>query len=149
LEPTKDGAFAALKELKEPIEGFSFVKPEDLSVALSAILTGRIRTALPTAPLHGYSAPVAGSGKSKLVDYNSNIETGHDAPVMSQGKNEEEMEKRLGSELLAGNRLISIDNCDEPLGGQLLCQMLTQQMVKVRILGKTLIPERPAAPNLV
>ena len=62
---------------------------------------------------------------------------------MSVGKSEEEFEKRLGAALLAGDPLISFDNCERPLGGELLCQCLTQRRVKVRILGKS---EQPALP---
>lgn len=53
------------------------------------------------------------------------------------------MEKRLGAALIAGDQLISIDNCEAPLGGELLCQALTQQMLKVRILGKSKNAEVP------
>lgn len=62
---------------------------------------------------------------------------------MNAGKSEEEFEKRLGAALLAGDPLISFDNCERPLGGELLCQCLTQRRVKVRILGKS---EQPTLP---
>lgn len=56
------------------------------------------------------------------------------------------MEKRLGAQLLAGDQIIAIDNCDEPLGGQILCQMLTQRAVRVRVrvLGRSETPEMPS-----
>ena len=44
------------------------------------------------------------------------------------------MEKRLGAALIAGDRIISIDNCERPLGGELLCQALTQRILKPRVL---------------
>ena len=84
-----------------------------------------------------------GSGKSKLVDIASMIATGHEAPVISQGRTEEEMEKRLGAALIAGDTLISFDNCEQPLGGELLCQALTQPVLKIRILGKSVIVAVP------
>uniref|UniRef100_UPI004047CB80 hypothetical protein n=1 Tax=Yoonia sp. TaxID=2212373 RepID=UPI004047CB80 len=37
-----------------------------------------------------------------------------------------------------------IDNCEEPLGGELLCQTLTQTSLKVRILGKSVNAEVPS-----
>jgi putative DNA primase/helicase len=52
---------------------------------------------------------------------------------MSQGKDEAETEKRLHSAMLAGDTLISLDNCDEPLGGDVLCQILTQPSIKPKI----------------
>jgi putative DNA primase/helicase len=47
------------------------------------------------------------------------------------------MEKRLGAALMAGDTLISFDNCEQPLGGELLCQALTQSTLEIRILGKS------------
>jgi hypothetical protein len=54
------------------------------------------------------------------------------------------MEKRLGAALIAGDVLIAIDNCEEPLGGELLCQTMTQTSLKVRILGKSVNAEVPS-----
>jgi hypothetical protein len=79
-----------------------------------------------------------------LVDLASIIATSRPAPVIAQGKSEEEMEKRLGAALIAGDVLIAIDNCEEPLGGELLCQTMTQTSLKVRILGKSLNAEVPS-----
>jgi putative DNA primase/helicase len=83
-------------------------------------------------------------GKSKLVDLASMIASGHEAPVLAQGKTEEEMEKRLGAALIAGDTLVSFDNCEQPLGGELLCQVLTQSTVSIRILGKSVNKVVPA-----
>jgi putative DNA primase/helicase len=66
-------------------------------VALSLIFTGIARRGLPHAPLHGFDAPVAGSGKSMLVDIACILATGHEAGVIAQGENREEAEKRLSS----------------------------------------------------
>jgi putative DNA primase/helicase len=73
------------------------------------------------------------------------IATGHEAPVIAQGKSEEEMEKRLGAALIAGHQLISLDNCKHPLGGQQICQALTQRLVDVRVLGKSKLVTVPNA----
>ena len=151
--PTKENASAALKYLCKLIAGFPFIgddgevatgKPSaSRSVWLSLMLTTCSRHAIVRAPLHGFDAPAAGSGKSLLVDSASMISSGHEAVVMTVGKSEEEFEKRLGAELLAGDPLINLDNVERPLGGELLCQCLTQRRVKVRILGKS---EQPTLP---
>jgi hypothetical protein len=47
--------------------------------------------------------------------------------------------------LLAGDSIIAIDNCEKPLGGELLCQMLTQPFVRTRILGRSETPELSTA----
>lgn len=143
-DPDRNTAMRALDYLKDLIATFPFVTPADRSVALSAILTTLIRRSLPTAPLHAFNAPSAGSGKSMLVDLASLIATGRPAPVTAQGKSEEELEKRLGAALIAGDVLIAIDNCEEPLGGELLCQALTQASLKVRILGRSMNAEVPS-----
>lgn len=143
-DPDQATALRALGFLKDLISTFPFVTDADRSVALSGILTALIRRSLPTAPLHGFNAPTAGTGKSMLVDLASQIATARPAPVIAQGKSEEEMEKRLGAALIAGDVLIAIDNCEEPLGGELLCQTLTQTSLKVRILGKSVNAEVPS-----
>lgn len=143
-DPDRDMALRALAYLKDLISTFPFVTDEDRAVALSAILTALVRRSLPTAPLHGFNAPTAGTGKSMLVDLASLIATARPAPVIAQGKSEEEMEKRLGAALIAGDVLIAIDNCEEPLGGELLCQTMTQTSLKVRILGKSVNAEVPS-----
>ena len=143
-DPDRDMALRALAYLKDLISTFPFVTEGDRAVALSAILTALVRRSLPTAPLHGFNAPTAGTGKSMLVDLASLIATGRPAPVIAQGKSQEEMEKRLGAALIAGDVLIAIDNCEEPLGGELLCQTMTQTSLKVRILGTSINAEVPS-----
>src|SRR5262249_8538774 len=77
----------------------------------------------------------AGSGKSLLVDIIALLATGRLMPVISQGRTEEELEKRLGSALLAGDVVVSLDNCDHELQSGFLCQALTQQTLNIRLLG--------------
>jgi hypothetical protein len=142
--PTKEQAISALAELKRLVSTFPFTDDASRAVALSGILTAVIRRSIPSAPLHAFTAPTAGSGKSLLVDIASVISTGREAAVIAQGKTEEEMEKRLGAALIAGDGMISIDNCERPLGGELLSQALTQPLLKIRILGKSLLSEMPS-----
>ncbi len=143
VNPTKADALAALSFVDDLISTFPFIGAADRSVALSTFLTASIRRTLPTAPLHGFSAPVPGSGKSMLVDLPSIMVTGREAAVIGHGGSEVEFAKRLGSQLLAGDAQISIDNVEEPLGGELLCMALTQTKVRVRILGVSDTPELP------
>ena len=58
-----------------------------------------------------------------------------------------EMQKRLGACLIAGDTIISIDNVDKDLSSSFLCQCLTQDIVKPRILGKSEQPD--ISPNAV
>jgi putative DNA primase/helicase len=138
--PTRADAERSLAALNEVIKDFPFVAPSHRSVALSAILTGLVRRSLPAAPLHAFDAPVAGSGKSKLVNIVSVLATGHIAAVSGNGANDEELEKRLVAHLLAGDPIIAIDNCTRPLSGDFLNRILTEQSVKPRVLGKSEAP---------
>jgi RepB DNA-primase from phage plasmid len=143
--PTKDDAVAALAYLETLIRAFPFVTDIDRAVALSGILTAFDRRSMATAPLHGFTAPDAGTGKSLLVDIASLLATGQKAPVISQGRHEEELEKRLGAALIAADTIINIDNCDHQLEGVFLCQALTQQRLKIRLLGHSRQVEVPVS----
>jgi hypothetical protein len=133
--PSKPDAAAALVKLRKLIATFPFVTPADMAVALVAMLTVLDRRSVTTAPLIAFTSPAAGTGKSLLVDLMSVLATGRLMPVLSQGKSEEEFEKRLGASLLAGDVCIAIDNCEAPLSGALLCQALTQGELNIRLLG--------------
>lgn len=133
--PTRDAALSALALLDGLLSEFLFVDDASRSVALSALITPVVRGAMPVTPLHVVSAPVAGSGKSYIIDLASAISTGQRAPVIAAGRTEEETEKRLGAALLSGQAIVSIDNVNGPLGGDMLCQMIERPIVKVRVLG--------------
>ena len=107
------------------------------------ILTAFDRRSMATAPLHGFTSPVAGTGKILLVDIPSLLISGQIAPVISQGRNEEELEKRLGTSLMSGDTIINIDNCGHTLESDFLCQALTQQRLKIRVLGHSRQVETP------
>ena len=142
--PTQLEALLALGVLERLLGGFPFVDKSSKAVALSCILSACIRRSLPTAPLHGFTAPAPGSGKSFLVDIVCLIASGREAAVMAQGRTAEELEKRLGAMLLAGDPVIAIDNCDASLGGDFLCAIITQQTTRIRILGRSEAPELPS-----
>ena len=146
--PTKDQAFAALKLLIDLLCEFSFKriggeheKRLNRSVALSGVLTALVRGSLPTAPMHLIRAHMAGTGKSYLVDTAATIATGRICPVITALKSVEETEKRLGSIVLSGIPMISLDNCAHDLGGEFLCQIAERPVVKVRILGRSETPD--------
>ena len=134
--PTKGDAERALARLRRLIATFDFVTPDDQAVALSLILTAISRPAMPFVPLHGFTAPVAGAGKSMLVDIASILATGHEAGVSALNGNLEEAHKHLSALLMRGDQIIALDNCEHPLEGVLLNQTLTQTRLELRILGE-------------
>jgi putative DNA primase/helicase len=133
--PTRNDALGALEHLDQLLDDFLFAGPASRSVALSALITPVVRGVMATAPLHAISAPVAGSGKSYLVDVAAAIATGERAPVLAAGRTEEETEKRLGAALLKGQPIVSIDNVNGRLGGDMLCQLVERPIIDVRPLG--------------
>ena len=140
--PTEEQARAALDLLVDLFAEFPFKdKPLDRSVALSGLLTALVRGSLPTAPVLLVRADTPGTGKSYLVDLIAMIATGRLCPVITASKNAEETEKRLGSVLLSGTPIVSLDNCTHDLGGELLCQLTERPVVKIRILGRCEMPE--------
>ena len=70
--------------------------------------------------------------------------TGNRPAAMSQGKTEEEDEKRLATVLHEGDAVIMLDNCERVVQGDFLCSMLSQEKVQARILGKS---ERRVLPS--
>ena len=140
-EPTRDAAEAGLARLSNLFKECSFLTPLDRSVALSGMLTTLVRGSLPTAPMYLIRAHTPGTGKSYIVDIIAAIATGRICPVITAASNEEEIEKRLGSVVLSGAALISIDNCTRDLGGELLCQLAERPLVRIRILGRSEMPE--------
>ena len=144
-DPTLEDAIRARDEILDLIKHFPFVSEVDRSVAMSLILSCLARNAVDAAPLHAVTATAAGTGKGKLVNIASVVATGKPAPVISHSADEAENEKRLAAELFAGVMIIAIDNVERPLGGQFLCQIVSEPVVKPRILGKSelmLIPNR-------
>jgi len=146
-KPSKADARAALARLKEPFEQFPFVPDDDKaadpsmapsasrSAFLAIILTGVIRSNLPTAPLFGISAASPGTGKTLLMDSASYLILGQAPTTLTLTGNESEDEKRLFSALLAKDRVVSIDNVTAPIGGAAINSILTRDKWSSRFLG--------------
>jgi hypothetical protein len=136
-QPTREDALEALKLLEGLLPGFPFVEDVSRSVALSALISPVVRGAFTVLPMHASRAPTPGTGKSFLWDIVAAIAVGQVMPVMSTGADTEELEKRLGAAMLAGQPLISIDNISGELAGDLLCQVIERPVVEIRILGRS------------
>jgi hypothetical protein len=145
--PTRADALHALELLKDILAEFPFVPDADkgetgdrnasLSVALSMLITPTVRGCMDVAPMHVGKAPDAGTGKSYLANIAAAIALGERCSVMSVNGNDEETEKRLGARAMAGNPIISLDNVNGELGGDMLCQLISEATVEARILGQS------------
>lgn len=138
--PSKDDALAALTRVKLPFRGFPFSTEADYSVVISALLCGISRPMMASCPAHVFDAPTAATGKTLLAESIGLMVTGSVPPASSQGKTDEEDEKRLVSVLLKGDQVLLIDNIEKPLRGDFLCSILTQQFVQSRLLGSNSSP---------
>ena len=84
--PTRADARVALDRLKGLLAHVRLYRASARAVALSGILTALVRRTMSAAPLHAFSAPVAGSGKSKLVNIAAILRDGPHAPVTALGE---------------------------------------------------------------
>jgi putative DNA primase/helicase len=136
-EPTKGDAIAALELLKDLLVEFPFVTDLDESVAVAGLMTPVLRGAYDVGPLNYVRAHSAGSGKTFLVNLISRLITARPCPVIEEASNNEELGKRLDAAIFQGWQIVCIDNCLFDIGGAKLCQVAEQQIVGIRILGKT------------
>lgn len=134
-KPSAAEAKAALDVLLDLVQDFPFVAWEDRAAVVAGIITGLLRRVLPAAPLLAVTAPTPGTGKTLIAETFAIIATGRRASVLSLGHDDAEAEKRLAGVLLAGDAVIALDNIERPLKGDLLCQVATQQFVRLRPLG--------------
>src|ERR1035437_9360665 len=134
---TRGDMLEALELLNGLLTEFPFADNASKTVGMSAFLTTINRGAYSAVPMHVNRAPVAGTGKSYLFDIVSYIAIGQPMPVMAAGGDNVETEKRLGSMLMEGQPLINIDNVNGELGFDALCQIITQPIVKIRVLSKS------------
>jgi putative DNA primase/helicase len=141
--PTMRDAAQALDVLLAAISEFPFLEPADTNAALAGLILAVCRRSLPSAPLLCVTAPTPGTGKTLLTDTISILATGRRASVMAMGHDDAEADKRLAGVLLAGDSIINIDNVERPLGGDLLCQVLSQPVFKTRPLGASAMVDVP------
>lgn len=88
-------------------------------------------------------APTAGSGKTYIAQTIGIIASGHIPTLISQGKSDEEDEKRISTVLIAGDPMVVVDNCERPISGDTLCGVLTNESWGARILGKSELARVP------
>jgi putative DNA primase/helicase len=134
--PTREDAEAAIELLRELFEETKFKdgtagRAAALSLVLSTVLCG----AIPNTPLHIVKSPVGGSGKTHVVQIASVIALGVKCVPMGRTRNPEEFEKRLASLFIEGRQLIFLDNHNDVLRSDLICQAVTGDKVLIRKMG--------------
>lgn len=158
-QPTREDAERARDELLEVVADFPFTRadsdpPDDPGAThraawLALALTPAARFAFdgPT-PLGAFDANVRGSGKSKLADSIAMIHLGHGMPRTAYPEADDELRKGITATLLAGERLMLLDNVARTLGGPALDALLTASTWNERILGLSKLTGRLAATTI-
>jgi hypothetical protein len=125
-KPSRDRSRAACDAISDTMRDFPFAAPAHRSTAIAAVLSvvGRFAYRGP-APLFLIDANTRGSGKSLLGDVIAILATGHAAARMAPDDDDKEMRKRMTSIVMAGDRLVLIDNVAKPLGGEAIDAALT------------------------
>lgn len=144
LVPTAAQATAALKKLWYPFESFPFVDEYAKAAHLVALLTAAVRPTVRSSPAFGYDAPTQGSGKTLLAKCVAVLATGCEPEVYPHITDDAEMRKRLFAALLAGEKIVLLDNILGTFDSPALAAMLTSEMYKDRVLGRS---ETPTVPN--
>ena len=118
---------------------FPFVTQADRANSIAAFLLPFVRQMVdgPT-PLHLIDAPTPGSGKGLLANLISILATGEGMVIQTLPYLEEELRKRVSSELLKGRPLIGFDNAEtrRKLDSGTLAAVLTANIWSDRMLGQ-------------
>lgn len=138
--PSRDDCRAALGALFDVVRDFPFEEPRKaFGVWLAAVLTRFCRYAFDgNIPLFAVSATMASSGKGKLRDAAAIITDGVQSSVTGfDAGNEGETERKIGMEILNGERHVCIDNIPEgvKLASPTLEAMLTSTNFSTRKVG--------------
>jgi putative DNA primase/helicase len=147
--PDHAAAVAARDMLASAVGSWPYVEPDDHAAAVAMIMTVMVARSVDAVPMSCVTAPTPGTGKSLLVDAAAIIATGRRASVISLGKDEAEASKRMAAGLLAGDCPLAADNVEAPLGGELLCQAITQPWLSTRPLGTSNSVRVPARTALL
>lgn len=109
--PSKADAERAYVGLMEPVGEFPFATPAAKSAYLASILTPiALDTFDGPSPLFLMESSMKGSGKTLLASCATTIATGIGTGVLPYTRNEEELEKKILSIALAGQRTMMFDN---------------------------------------
>lgn len=141
--PDRADALDALASLKRILAEFPFGSQAHRSVALAALVTSVCRFGIegPT-PLFLFDSPSPGSGKTLIADMVSILTTGRSVATLSL-RDDAEVEKRITAHLVAGKRVLLLDNVGGWLGGPALDAALTSDVWSGRILGESRLVEVP------
>lgn len=147
--PTRSDAESALARLTGLLGEFEFKTPSDQAAAISGILTGAVRTALPTAPGILATAHTFGSGKSYLLSILAAFATPDDVASTTFVIDDDEMRKQLVATLMESPAVVKFDEMrGDLIPIKCLLSALTSERIEGRILGVSKM-SRPSTRSLM
>jgi hypothetical protein len=142
--PSRQDAMAGCQALLEVVQDFPFEQEVHKAAYLAALLSPLARFAFTgPSPLFLVDANVRAAGKGLLLDTIAHIVTGERFTIATYTQDEDELRKRITSLVLAGDRLVLLDNLDGKFGNAVLDAALTGTAWKDRILGVNRMAEAP------
>jgi hypothetical protein len=142
----KTFCFADARTITEPATGLEVVDVaqspgQDESGFLAGLSTAICRSSLPLAPgllVRGAPLSGGGTGKGLLSRCACAIAFGQMPHAVTGGGTTEELEKRIGAELMQGGPILFLDNLNSTaLKSDLLASAITENPARVRVLGKS------------
>jgi len=146
LTPTGDELAAAVALIDDMLCDFPWSTTADRANAWALMLTPIVRPIIGLAPLALLDAPQPGSGKTILATIATIVATGRPAAMQPFSTNDEELEKRITTMLLAGVTTIAFDNVEGTIRSPILAGALTVNTWQGRMLGRN---ESVEVPNRV
>ena len=160
-QPSRADAERALRRLRAVFASFSFADAPTMTVPhieqpmvdieappgadetgfLVALLTAVCRPSLGLAPgvlISAASVSGSGAGKGLLARAIGMVAFGCEPRAVTGGGTAQELEKRIGAELIAGGPMLFLDNLnDRALRSDLLASAITERPARVRVLGRS------------
>jgi hypothetical protein len=135
--PTPDDVATARACIVDDLFGdFPFTGESELAHAVALLLQPFSRNLIPgPTPLYLFEKPSPGTGATLLIDMISLVATARSAPAMTEGRDEDEMRKRLTAALRGSPPIIFFDNLRRTLDYSCLAAAITETYWRDRILG--------------
>jgi 5S rRNA maturation endonuclease (ribonuclease M5) len=137
-QPCSDHLAVSLDILQDAIGDFPFVDQASYANAIGAMLTAVCRHIISgPVPLALFDATTQGTGKTLLAEVIAIILTGRAAELSSAPSDPEEWRKQLTSILIEAPPLVVLDNVSTTLDSADLAKVITGEMHRDRVLGKS------------
>jgi hypothetical protein len=124
--------------LDDMFTDFRFASPSDKAHIIALMLTHIMRDNIDgLVPGFITMAPTQGSGKTLLNRAAFTTLLGKEPSITLMGRDDTELQKHLGAEILTGKPYFFIDNITRKIRSEIITAMLTSGTVGFRILGKS------------